>query len=277
VKNLQIDVVGDWSEKKLKIVEKYVSPYSKILSSHRFYYIYVDAFAGVGQHFSRTTLQLIKGSPKLALESNPPFSEYHFIEQDATRVNVLKELASEHENVVIHQGDCNEILNKSIIPWIDARKERRALCFLDPYKLNYSWDIIEKLGKGKRTDLLLNFMIFDAQRNILRKDQELVSPKEAERLTNAWGDESWREAVFIDTKQQTLFETSGEPKGKVTCDQIAKAYKARIQHVAGFAHVLDPIAMLNSRRGVIYYLFFASQQPVAAKIMKDIVKSVMMK
>ncbi|MFC2021296.1 hypothetical protein ACFLU1_05905 [Chloroflexota bacterium] len=43
------DEIGEWSEIKLDIVEKYALPYSRILSSRNnpeFHHIYIDAFAG---------------------------------------------------------------------------------------------------------------------------------------------------------------------------------------------------------------------------------------
>jgi hypothetical protein len=42
--------------------------------------------------------------------------------------------------------------------------------------------------------------------------------------------------------------------------------------VAGFSFVPEPLAMKNSNNAVVYYLFFASQKPVAKKIIDDIFK-----
>jgi len=42
--------------------------------------------------------------------------------------------------------------------------------------------------------------------------------------------------------------------------------------VAGFEFVPDPLPMRNSNNAVVYYLFFASQKPVAKKIIEDIFK-----
>ena len=53
-------------------------------------------------------------------------------------------------------------------------------------------------------------------------------------------------------------------------DAIVAAFKKRLKSVAGFDYVADPLPMRNSTNAVVYYLFFASQKPVAAKIIKDI-------
>jgi hypothetical protein len=40
--------------------------------------------------------------------------------------------------------------------------------------------------------------------------------------------------------------------------------------LAGFSVVPEPLPMKNSNNAVVYYLFFASQKPVARKIIDDI-------
>jgi hypothetical protein len=49
-----------------------------------------------------------------------------------------------------------------------------------------------------------------------------------------------------------------------------KAFQKRLQTVAGFEFVPHPLPMRNSTNAVVYYLFFASQKPVAKKIIEDI-------
>ena len=56
-KALQHDKIGYWSEVKLDIVRKYASAYSTIMAKQPSFkrHVYVDAFAGAGQHISKTT------------------------------------------------------------------------------------------------------------------------------------------------------------------------------------------------------------------------------
>ena len=49
-----------------------------------------------------------------------------------------------------------------------------------------------------------------------------------------------------------------------------KAFQKRLQTVAGFEFVPDPLPMRNNNAVVVDYLFFASQKPVAKKIIEDI-------
>jgi hypothetical protein len=83
-----------------------------------------------------------------------------------------------------------------------------------------------------------------------------------------WGDNSWREVAYATT--DNLF---GYEEKVCTNDQLAEAFRRRLIEVAGFEHVPEPVYMRNSRRAGLYYLFFASQKPVAAHIVNDIFRS----
>lgn len=51
---------------------------------------------------------------------------------------------------------------------------------------------------------------------------------------------------------------------------IAEAFRQRLQEIAGFSRVPEPLAMENSKGAIIYYLFFASQNNTAEKIAREI-------
>jgi three-Cys-motif partner protein len=65
--------IGEWSEIKLEIIKKYASAYTNILSKKAWCrgYVYIDAFAGAGKHISKTTGNLVHGSPLNALRKLP--------------------------------------------------------------------------------------------------------------------------------------------------------------------------------------------------------------
>jgi len=74
----------------------------------------------------------------------------------------------------------------------------------------------------------------------------------------------------VESNQSDFF--SGPELLKQDNAAIVKAYQERLRKVAGFAFVPDPLPMRNSNNAVVYYLFFASQKPVAKKIIEDISK-----
>ena len=58
--------------------------------------------------------------------------------------------------------------------------------------------------------------------------------------------------------------------GEAAYEAIVGAFRKRLQEVAGFRVVPEPLPMRNSTNAVVYYLFFASQKPVADKIITAI-------
>jgi three-Cys-motif partner protein len=72
----KIDEIGRWTEIKLDILKRYATEYSKILSNQKnpsFSHVYIDAFAGAGYHQSKTTGEMVFGSPLNALLYNHLF------------------------------------------------------------------------------------------------------------------------------------------------------------------------------------------------------------
>src|SRR5438876_7413855 len=138
-KSLKLDEVGYWSEIKLDIIREYAKAYSTILAAQRnpsFDHVYIDAFAGAGIHISKTTGEVIEGSPLIAVSTEPPFKEYHFIDLDGTRVNNLQKMFGDRSDVHIHHGDCNQIMLSHVLPRVRFKAYRRGLCLLDPYGLH---------------------------------------------------------------------------------------------------------------------------------------------
>ena len=145
----RIDEIGPWSEVKLEILKRYAVEYSKILSSRvdpSFWHVYIDAFAGAGVHLSRTSGEMVLGSPLNALEVRPPFREYHLIDLDGNRADGLRELVGGAADVHIHHGDCNKVLIQDVFPHVRFEDYKRGLCILDPYGLHLDWKVIQYAG-----------------------------------------------------------------------------------------------------------------------------------
>jgi three-Cys-motif partner protein len=258
--------IGLWSEAKLDIVAKYAKAYSTILTKKGiFTHIYVDAFAGPGLHRARLSGRPVAGSPLNALEVQPPFAEYYFIDLDNKKVRALEEIAADHSNVQVCHDDANRILVDDIFPNLDFESYRRALCLLDPYGLHLSWEVIKTAGELGTVEIFLNFPIHDINRNVLVRDPSKMDPRQVKRMDDYWGDNSWREVAYSTTANLLGYEEK-----VCTNDELAEAFRRRLIEVAGFEHVPEPVYMRNSNKAGLYYLFFASQKPVAAHIVNDI-------
>jgi len=102
---------GDWTEQKLECVRKYLHAYTTIMNRQQFYYAYIDAFAGTGYRdmendedsdelmfpdlVSPEVVSFHDGSARNALEVEPPFMKYVFIEKNINRHAELEELKKE--------------------------------------------------------------------------------------------------------------------------------------------------------------------------------------
>ena len=266
-KALHLDEIGIWSEIKLEIVKKYAAAYSTILASQSFSkgHLYIDAFAGAGMHISKETREQVAGSPVNAMGIVPPFTELHFVDMDGTRASELRRLSVADSRVTVHEGDCNHILLTEVFPRCLYKDFRRALCLLDPYKLNVNWEVLKAAGQMKTIDVFYNFMIMDANMNVFMRDPTKVTPEQAARMDAVWGDGTWRSAVYRPVP--SLF---GDIEEKTTNDAIAESFRLRLKEVAGFAYVPKPIPMRNTRGAVVYYLYFASPKAVASDIVEQI-------
>jgi len=273
LKKLKYDKIGYWSEVKLDIIKEYASAYTKIMAAQKspsFRYIYIDAFAGAGQHISRETGEFVAGSPLNALNLEQPFQEYHFIDLNDLKVAKLEKIAAERNDIFTYHGDCNKILPKNILPLVDYKQYKRALCILDPYGLHLNWEIIETAGKMRSIEIFLNFPVMDINMNVLKHDVNKVSPEQIERMNAFWGDDSWRKIGYVKSKQQVLFgEESDE---KTSNSELEQGFRKRLIEEAGFEYVPEPMPMRNSNNAIVYYLYFASQKPTAAHIVKAIFK-----
>lgn len=264
---MKFDEIGNWSEVKLDIVKEYAAAYSRILSARKspsLNHIYIDAFAGAGIHISKSTGEFIPGSPLNALLIEPPFKEYHLIDLDSKKVDSLRRIAAPYKNVTVHEGDCNELLLKKVFPNAKFSDYKRALCLIDPYGLHLNWEVMYTAGKMKSIEIFLNFPIMDMNMNVLKKDPEKVDFQQASRMTAFWGDESWRQAAYSTTGNLFGMEE------KENNDAVAEAFRQRLKKIAGFEHVPKPIPMRNKKGATVYYIFFASQKPVAADIVRAI-------
>lgn len=265
--NKVFDTINYWSEVKLDIVRDYAQAYSTILSSQKepsLYHIYIDAFAGAGVNISKTTGEFVPGSPLNALLVKPSFREYHFIDLDSAKTNSLRQLTTERPDVSVYEGDCNMLLLQEVFPRAEYKSYRRALCLLDPYGLHLNWEVILTAGRMKSVEIFLNFPMTDMNRNVLWRNPENVAPTQITRMNFFWGDDSWRQAAYNTT--QNLFglelKTGNIP--------IVEAFQERLKNVAGFKYIPKPMPMRNSKGAIVYYLFFASQKPVAKHIVEEI-------
>lgn len=265
---MKFDLIGYWSEIKLDIIRKYAKAYSHVIKAQtkpRFTHIYIDGFAGAGEHISRFDHTIISGSPVNALNVTPRFCEYYLIDLNSQKTDHLREIVGQQSNVFIFNGDCNNILLQQVFPKALYEDYRRGLCVLDPYGLHLDWQVIKTAGEMKSLEIFLNFPVLDMNRNVFWKKPDGVRATDIERMNRFWGDNSWREVAYV--SQQTLF---GSDEVKADSKDVVEAFRNRLKKEAHFKFVPEPMPMRNSKGAIVYYLFFASQNETGKQIVEDI-------
>jgi len=285
---------GHWTDTKLELVRKYLQAYTRIFDKNpkarKLHTIYLDAFAGTGYRTTQAQSNdsflfdlgegenqtFLKGSARIALEVEPPFKEYIFIERDALYVRELENLRSEF----LSRRPCirveNQEANSFLREWVQRIDWRmtRAVVFLDPYGMQVDWQVIQALGKTKAIDIWLLLPVGMAINRLLTKAGP-PPEKWAEALTRIFGTEEWKSAFYSRKKQQTLFGEEEVHSKDTNFDAIGKFFLSRLQ-TAFVAVAPHPFVLRNSRNNPLYWLCFASGNPkgapTAVKIAKDILK-----
>jgi len=267
---MKLDNIGIWSEIKLDIIKEYANAFTKIMKSKEWCkgYIYIDAFSGAGVHIRRKTGEFILGSPLNALEIDNPFTEYHYIDIDKEKTEILSGLIGDRTDINIYQEDCNEILTEKILPSLPYKSYKRALCILDPYGLHLNWKTIMTAAQQRTTEIFLNFPLMDMNRNVLHKDLLSAEPDQIERMNRFCGTEEWQEILY--REQKGLFGDTYQMKigGNVKLGKWFR--KERLQKAAGYKFVPEPMLMRNSTGGPLFFLFFASHDETGKRIVTDI-------
>lgn len=284
---------GNWTEDKLLRLKKYLSAYTTIFTANeRASYlttIYVDAFAGTGQRasssqgslapmlpllFDTDAEELKKGSAVLALENDPPFDRFLFIERKADFARQLDELREcfpeRAPKIEIRHGEANQRLQQ----WAAETDWRihRAVVFLDPYGMEVEWATIEALAKTRAVDLWILFPLGQAVIRLLTR-QPPDGPW-ADRLTRFFGTDEWRNAFYKPSPQYLLFSNEHTLERDADFEVIGEFFRDRLLTL--FPGVSRTHPLRNSKGVPIYLLCLAAANakgaPTAIKIANDILK-----
>jgi three-Cys-motif partner protein len=269
-----IEQIHDWSQVKHEIVEAYLGQYTTILTKQSFVkrLVYVDAFAGTGYAENIDTGQIVPGSATRAMLVQPPFTEIHLIEQRPERIESLRQHVSDlgDQRVTIHQGDATEVLKSTVLPRCRFKDFARALVFLDPYGLSVPWTLLSEIGHMQSVEIFFNFMVVGANRNVLWRDLARVKETQKFLMDRVWGDRTW-ESVLYERGEVDLFGDTTPVK--LSNEKVVEAYRQRLKTDGGFPFVPKPIPVRNSKGATLYYLFFASHNETANRIVSHIFKN----
>lgn len=277
---------GDWTEKKLASVRQYLVAYTTALSKQRFKTAYIDAFAGTGYRTSSANEEpesllfpemdkFLDGSARIALQVEPRFHKYIFIEKDPDRFAELEKLKAEFPqlaaDILLQNTEANSYL-KGLCQGPSWRNHR-AVLFLDPFGMQITWDTIEAIAKTQAIDLWLLFPLGVAVNRILTKSGR-ISPTWRAKLDAMFGATDWYDVFYQTTKRQSLFGEEEVTEKIGNFDSISNYFVNRLKTV--FAGVADhPLPLYNSRKNPIFMLCFAVGNPKGKDIALRIARHIL--
>jgi three-Cys-motif partner protein len=286
---------GSWTDAKLGALNAYLQAYTTALKNQPFRKLYIDAFAGTGYRELREkpsdstplfeelaaeeSQRFLDGSARIALQSDPPFDEFIFIESAGKRASELRKLQLEFSSkkIDVRKGDANEQIHKlcTSTNW----RNTRAVVFLDPYGMQVDWVTMLAIAKTQGIDTWILFPLGIGVNRLLTDDFKNIPAKWKERLDRMLGTADWKDEFYQKTNLQgNLFEQrpSNAELKNATFESIGRYYHGRLKSI--FSHVApNPKDLCNSTGNPIYQLHFAANNPRGGPIAMRIAKHILNK
>lgn len=271
---------GDWTTAKLELLARYLTAYTTALKRSRFKTAYIDAFAGTGYRALRSdesghllfpdlaeqaAQQLLDGSARVALKTEPPFHKYIFVERSAERCRELEALKNEFPalaaTIDVRQGDANEKIRELCSKdW----STHRAVLFLDPYGMQVEWATIEAVAKTKAIDLWVLFPLGIGVNRLLTRSGDIPQAWR-NRLDLLLGTTDWYDEFYRVEELPGLFGPSEVRIKKATTESIGRYFNNRLRSVfAGVA--AEPRVLSNSANCPLFLFCFAVGNDRGAEI-----------
>jgi three-Cys-motif partner protein len=272
VKNPSIGaLVGPWAKIKLEALQRYLDFYTKVLKNQRWRTIYVDGYAGGGRSVIRAAdrhdwaslleedqidadqLELISGSPRVALDIANPFTRYIFVEPDRVRAAELETLRAEYAGS--RQIDVRIQDAVAGVQWVLSQnidhKRHRGVAFLDPFGARLDWSTIQALADTKLFEVVITFALNMAIQRML-PNSGVFQVGWRERLDAYFGTPAWYDEVY---KEQTGLLGAFVEKRADYLDRLLSLYRDRLRTAFGF--VSQPMLIRNTKGTPLYYLLWA--------------------
>ncbi|WP_206352116.1 three-Cys-motif partner protein TcmP [Tautonia rosea] len=286
-----------WTQDKLERVRKYLVAYSKIMNNLNFNYMYIDGFAGTGYHELKQekddggdrlfpeaeepeVKKFLDGSARIALQVEPRFQRYVFIEKSRKKAAELHKLRDEfpdkRDDIEIKPVEANACLQDicRITPWRTGSRQHRAVMFIDPFGMQLSWETLKAVAVTEAIDTWILFPV-SAVNRLLKRDGEMRDSWRY-RLDSMFGEPDWYD-VFFPRPRATLFDNIDSRRKLADMTLIGKYFNDRLSTI--FADVAsNPYTLRNTRGVPLFLLCFAVANPdpkasrLAIKIAQDILK-----
>lgn len=237
--------VGNWAQKKYKLVGKYCDIFSSGMRN-KWNLIYLDLFSGPGYVKNRDSGQLLKNSALIAMSVPNSFDHYILNDFDPETCVALEERIKKlfpNKSYKIYNEDANDCIEKMLKerPSYKNGKGTLTFCFLDPFSLNLNFNTIRALANEQVDILMLHALYMDGKRNL----KYYIDDKN-NRISYFINNENWRKE----------FKDSGVPKSdfiRFLSEEFDKSIKS-----LGYK-TTDKELIENNSGSALYYLAFYSK------------------
>ena len=253
--------IGKHSEIKLLCIQRYLSVYSNIMAHSNSYkdYYFIDGFASTGSCKSKGTQNIVHGSAIIALNIEPSFTKYFFIELNQKKARELEGLKTKYptKSIKIFQGDCNVKIDETLK---EIKSNVPFIALLDPQAGDLYWDTIVKIAQKNKAELFINFPFGMAiNRYMPLVDGKNVDAEMELKLNKIFDSEAWK-LIYGERKKRTISSAVARDKYLDIYLQGLKALSFKYYAVKN---------LKNSKKAHIYYLIFATRHRKGLEKMKD--------
>jgi three-Cys-motif partner protein len=265
---------GEHTERKLAVIADYLRSYCRALKDQPFGIVYLDAFAGSGFRAgksddelplfgSATDWSVYMGSALRALDVEPGFDRFFFVENDATSFAALQRHVQAHtkgSRATLLQEDANSALAR-VIEAVNWRSNRGVL-FLDPYGMQVEWKTLVRVADSRAIDVWYLCPIGLGFNRLLPRNAPIPDGWRR-RLSTCFGTPDWEQAFYVQSNAiaDLLGDTTQTVARAADLEDIEKYLVQRLATIFR-GGVLDQALRLGTPgRPPMYSLIFACGNP----------------
>lgn len=272
---------GFWSERKLWILEQYLSRFTTAAKG-QLERIYIDALAGEGTGWSRTTKIEFDASAKLALGADPPFTRLIFCEQSRPRAqrlrnSLLRAYPDRADSIEVLEGNCNVEIPKALrrlhtmgIRWAPT------FAFIDPDGMEVDFATLKALADHKR-----GYRGASSPKPEYKVEQWLLFPTSsigraasADEQRGVLVDEMRATQVFGTTVWHTIrdLRTAGRLTAEEAREEYVNLMRWRLEQELGYRWT-HPLEIRDLRGRPLYHMILATDNEAGTRIMSAIYRN----
>jgi three-Cys-motif partner protein len=241
---------------------------------------FLDCFAGTAtsqDHQGDT----FTSSPRIALQTNPEFTDLVFFELPENAIELESALRTEYpsRSFTVLGGDCNATIRDGL-SWLRDRGTRisgpqlgPAIAFLDPDEVQLAWSTVEAIARwdGRRdagdfvrkgkTEQLILFPTGPLRRRLpVQAGSHEASEKIRAEVDDLFGNSDWRSIYDA--------QRAGRISGEDSWMHYVEQYRLGLTQL-GYDYT-SAIEVRNTRNVVLYHMIFATNHFAGRKIMKAV-------